>query len=66
MLLEMKSYSAIAIKTVIVFLILGTALTDPNLEKFCSKEFFDRITTNIVNNRAVIEFYLKNLPKLKR
>ena len=53
----MKSSSALTIKTVIVSLILGTALTDPHLEEFCSKEFFDRITTKSVENRTVIEFY---------
>ena len=60
---EMKTSSAVAIKSVIFSLILGTALTDLHLEEFCSKQFFDRITTKRDGDRTLIEFYRQSEEK---
>ena len=60
----MKSFSAINLKSILVAIVLGTVMTDPNLVEFCSKEYFDRIiTTKTIDNRNVIELYRKDETK---
>ena len=61
---EMKTSSVFAIKTVIVLLILRTALTDPNLYEFCWKQLFDGIITEKVGDLTVIVFYRQNEAKI--
>lgn len=56
---KMTTTSPKAFKTLLIITVLGSVMSDSNMEEFCSKQYFHRIITqrNKTTNRTDIRFY---------